>query len=62
MRYVILMGNPGDGFRVIGPFDHIEDARIYLEGEFSKQDCWIMELDAPDEEFIARTVMERGAA
>ena len=45
--HIIVMGNPSDGFRFIGPFDDIEDARQYLETEASKENCWIAMLDVP---------------
>lgn len=51
-RFVMLIGNPGDGFVVVGPFDNHNEAFQYLEVERAKEDCWIVELHAPasDEE------------
>lgn len=51
--HIIIMGNPVDGFRYIGPFDCIEDARLYIETEaasdatYDGPNMWIAELDLP---------------
>lgn len=47
--HCIVYGNPGDGFRIIGPFDDIEDARQYIETdhELRHGSAWIMPLDIP---------------
>lgn len=50
-RYVMMMGNPADGFHVIGPFEDRETAVRYMETERDAGDCWIVDLLAPDEEF-----------
>jgi hypothetical protein len=52
MRYVVLIGNPADGFVVVGPFESAYDAttyriKRYLETERDKSDCWILELHKP---------------
>lgn len=45
--HIIMIGNPGDGFYAVGPFEDVEDALRYMEAEFSRADMWIMELQAP---------------
>jgi hypothetical protein len=50
MRYAMMMGNPSDGFFVIGPFDSREAAARYIETERSAGDCWVVELLAPSAE------------
>jgi hypothetical protein len=47
MQYVVLIGNPADGFIVVGPFESAYDAERYLETERDKSDCWILELYKP---------------
>ena len=47
-QYVILMGNPADGFVVIGPFADRDKAIAYMESEpSSSESMWIVELQEP---------------
>ena len=46
--YIIVMGNPCDGFRFIGPFPDFPTALHYMETEHDPHDMWITQLDAPD--------------
>ena len=49
--YVILMGNPADGFVVIGPFAEHEDAVEYIDSEPSRhENMWIVDLQQPAKE------------
>ena len=44
---VILMGNPVDGFVVIGPFNHLDDAVAYIDSDPEGGEMWLCELQAP---------------
>lgn len=49
-QYIILMGNPKDGFRAIGPFASKGFALDYLRADPSSGlDMCLMPLDAPAE-------------
>jgi hypothetical protein len=48
--YVILMGNPADGFVVIGPFSNRDDAHKYLLAEDAYENVWIVDLQQPAKE------------
>lgn len=50
--FIMIYGNPCDGFRHVGPFKSHEDAVQYMACEKSSENCWIAELDTPcsDEE------------
>jgi hypothetical protein len=52
MNYILIYGNPRDGFRFVGPFAERDDAVVYLEMEVYQENIWIAQLDAPavDEE------------
>jgi hypothetical protein len=43
--YVVLVGNPVDGFSVVGPFDSHEDAKGFCQG--SDETWWIAKLEKP---------------
>lgn len=46
--HCILIGTPVDGYRVIGPFDCIEDARAYYDSDPTKgENMFIAEMDIP---------------
>jgi hypothetical protein len=45
--HCILVGNPSDGFRVIGPFACMKDARKYIDSEPYRENMWIAEMDMP---------------
>ena len=47
MKYAIMMGNPADGFIVVGPFIEYETARAYLDDESSSENMWIVEMHEP---------------
>lgn len=48
--HVLLVGNPIDGFRVIGPFKTADHAIEAGEGPSSVgDDWWIAPLEAPEE-------------
>ena len=45
--YIMIYGNPIDGFCYVGPFANRDEALTYAEGERDPRDWWIVELDAP---------------
>ena len=46
--YCILMGNPMEGFVVVGPFEHREHAAAYLASEpASTENMFIVEMSVP---------------
>ncbi len=48
MKYVIIHGNPVDGFQIHGPFDSPDNAVTYAE-TFHSGDWWTSQLFAPTE-------------
>lgn len=46
-KYVLMHGNPIDGFKLIGPFTTLNDA--HYEGEIVNDEYWITELIEPEE-------------
>ena len=59
MNYAIMMGNPADGFDLIGPFDNVADAMLYLQTERSKQDMWMVQLHPPAMTDVISTLMRK---
>ena len=51
--FVMVRGNPGDGFQIIGPFSDAEQAIAYMESETDGDPKWIMPLTKPDPWFMA---------
>lgn len=49
MNFIIVYGDPVDGFNFVGPFDDRDEAVRYAEFDVGT-DWWIAELDAPAEE------------
>ncbi len=47
MQHIVIYGNPMSGFRFVGPFETIDDARRYIEMEDDSRNFWLAELDAP---------------
>ncbi len=43
--YVVTIGNPFDGMRLVGPFDDGEAANEYADNH--QDDWWVVKLDAP---------------
>jgi hypothetical protein len=50
MQHVMLIGNPADGFVVVGPFPDHDAAVRYMETDPEKESMWIVELHAPAQE------------
>lgn len=49
-QYVIMMGNPADGFVIVGPFNDRDTALAYMESEPpSSENMWIVDLQSPVE-------------
>ena len=45
---VVVMGNPVDGFDVIGPFKSRDEAGQYLNQERHEENMWVVDLLAPN--------------
>lgn len=45
--FIMVYGNPIDGFCYVGPFGSHEDAKAYMESEDDRTDCWVADLFAP---------------
>ena len=61
MKYAMMIGNPADGFVVVGPFNDHATALAYLESETSSENMWIVEIHEPDPMFIAEYAREIAA-
>lgn len=48
-KYIIIYGDPKDGFVYVGPFDKFQQATEYAEAD-GKTDWWVVELETPAEE------------
>lgn len=48
MTAVLMVGNPIDGVRIIGPFDSAEEACEEGDRNHSKDTWWGYELEAPE--------------
>jgi hypothetical protein len=48
-RWVVLMGNPTDGFVVVGPFTFRESAIDYMETDpsYGQEPMWVVESHQP---------------
>ena len=46
-KFIVVMGNPVDGFTHIGPFEFWEDANKYCEDDPSPFDMWVVMLQEP---------------
>ena len=49
-HWIIICGNPTDGFEYIGPFSSFEDAHkeVNEDGNIDDHEWWITELTAPE--------------
>ena len=51
MRFVVVHGNPWQGFSIIGSFVNSADAKDYADDSFHSDeisaDYWVMELNPP---------------
>jgi hypothetical protein len=54
MQFIIVRGNPADGYDFIGPFDDHRDALSYRDIRTQRptgaRDCWVCELRPPDDD------------
>ena len=48
-QFIVIMGNPVDGFTHIGPFDSFEDGTDYMEEERGNPDMWLALLQKPSQ-------------
>lgn len=46
-QFIVIYGNPTDGFNHVGPFSCRDDAVNYAESEPYNGNWWITRLDAP---------------
>ena len=49
MQYIIISGNPKDGFEHIGPFDDAADAYSYAGKWLKNIEWWLVLLQLPEE-------------
>ena len=50
MKYVIVCGNPRDGFKFTGPFEAQGDAIDYADAHLlNEKDWWVCEVSPPEE-------------
>lgn len=47
IQFIVIYGNPVDGFTHVGPFANRDDAVAYAEDEPYNGNWWIAMLDAP---------------
>ena len=59
MKYLIVFGNPIDGFNFRGPFDDHETARFYADIVYDG-DWWLAEITPPDETILAERLARFG--
>lgn len=45
--HMLVVGNPFEGFRFVGPFDSLDDAQEFGEAVFPMMDWWFCELENP---------------
>lgn len=45
-QFIVIYGNPSDGFSHVGPFESRDDASQYASAD-TAGDWWIVMLDAP---------------
>lgn len=48
MKYILIFGNPVDGFTYLGPFDSTEEANDYADDKIRRDDWWVAILDKPE--------------
>jgi hypothetical protein len=46
MQFIIIYGNPADGFSHVGPFNSLDEATQYAAAD-KPSDWWVVMLDAP---------------
>jgi hypothetical protein len=49
-KYILITGDPVDGFFYYGPFDTNDDAVAYADDEQHGMDWWVAELQPPKKE------------
>ena len=47
MRYIVVLGDPINGFVCIGPFDTREAANTYLDEDPGDETGWVVDLTPP---------------
>lgn len=47
-KYIVIMGNPVDGFDYIGPFNSFDEADEYVANERNPENFWIAQLATPE--------------
>lgn len=46
--YVLVIGNPGDGFQIVGPFEDGNDANEWADAHARGMEWWAMRVQQPD--------------
>jgi len=46
-QYILIVGDPVNGFLYIGTFESVDDAQYYAECHLKGSDWWIHLLDEP---------------
>lgn len=49
-KFIVIVGNPGDGFDYHGTFDNEEDAATWAERDIPGGEWWVVKLNPPEEE------------
>jgi hypothetical protein len=57
-KYILTVGSPGNGFAFFGPFDSLDQAGIFGEGQYPEETFWVTELQDPAE-WIAMSLPPR---
>jgi hypothetical protein len=58
--YIVVEGNPAQGFQYFGPFRTPEAAKRFADEEFAEEECWTAKLMPDLEDAISK--QERGLA
>jgi hypothetical protein len=58
VKYIVVFGNPVDGFNFRGPFDDHDLASEYADASEPNEYWWIAELDPPYEPEISEQPKE----
>ena len=45
--FVVIHGNPADGFAYVGPFADADAATHYADAEVTHDNWWVVQLEAP---------------
>lgn len=51
--FIVMRGNPADGFRFVGPFETSDDAVEYIDKCVGNEEAWVVELLEPEYETVS---------